>query len=126
MSEEHAARTHRRAEEPLAHYPGPDGRRRVIPTAGRNRQSSREAQLPGDVLTQSPALLRSFVNLGHPRARDLEGLQDLLRPVAMTHVEQERSCGVGGIGSLLAGEEEPHVVLGEEDACDTGEVLRLL
>ena len=49
---------------------------------------------------------------------DFGGLQDLLRPAAMGHVEKQRAGGVGHIGGAFAGEAKADVVLGKHYGAD--------
>ena len=115
-----------RRDRPLAHDADADRRRRVVAAARGDRQAAREPELVGHVVAHRGRHLGPLVDLRQPLARDLERVEDLGRPVARAHVEQQRAGGVRGVGRALAGELEPHVVLRQQHARDARVRVRLV
>ena len=62
----------------------------------------------------------------HPGGVDLERREDLGRPVAGGEVEQDGPRPIGLVEGVLAGEPEPHVVLGQENVRHPAPDLRLV
>ena len=74
-------------------------------------------------------LARHLGRLEHrrqPLGRHLERVQHLVAPAPSGHVEEERAGCVAGVGRLLAGEAQAHVVLREEDVSRTRVELGLV
>ena len=54
--------------------------------------------------------------------RDVERGEELGRPIALSHVEEEGPCCVGGVSGVSASEAQADVVLRQEDVGDTSVV----
>ena len=85
------------------------------------RQPRRRRRGRGDLARHVGAL----VHRGQPVPRNLQHLEDLLRPPPPAQVQQERARCVGDIRGAVAGEHQPDVVLGQQDAPQTGVRHRL-
>src|ERR671914_938516 len=106
VGEEDAARADGGVDEPGSNDARTDGRRRVVAAACRHGDALREAELLGNALAKDARALGAFVDFGHPLLWDLQGVQDLTRPVAGPHVEEQGAGRVRGVRGVLAREPE--------------------
>jgi hypothetical protein len=60
------------------------------------------------------------VQAGQQSLVDLQQLQQLVRPDAVDHVEQQHAAGVADFGGVLAGHAEADVVFGQQDVLGFG------
>ena len=104
-----------------------DRRRRVVAAARRHRQPAGSPSSAAIVVAHRARLLRALVDAGQPLARDLQRRQQQ-RPTSArsADVEQQRARGVGGVGRLLAGQPQAHVVLRQQHRCHARVVLGLV
>src|SRR5688572_29414445 len=89
VGEEDAAGADGGVDEPGANDSRTDGRRRVVASARRHGDAWREPEFFGNALAKSTRALGAFVDFGHRFLRDLQSVQDLTRPVAGPHVEEQ-------------------------------------
>ena len=126
MSEQHAAGADRAADEAFADNPVADRSRRVVPTAGGNRDSRRESEIVRDVRSQPAGGVGALEDLGQPLGTNFQRLQDFSRPAAGFEIEKQGSRRVGGVGCLFARELEADVILGQQDGGQSSIGRRLL
>ena len=74
------------------------------------------APISGDLLAQRARDVRALDEFGHVRFGKTRGGQHLGRPATLAHVQPQRARRVRGITRLLAGHEQPHVVLRQQHA----------
>ena len=70
--------------------------------------------------------VRAFGQAGHQVIVDVQGIEDLLGPAAVGHVQQVGAAGVAHFGSVLAGQLEAHIVLGQQNVANLGPQFRLV
>ena len=116
MREQHPARADGARDETLADHADADCGGRVVAATGRDRQAAWKAEVVGHRITYDGGDLRPFIDSRQPFARYLERVQDLVRPAARPHVQQQRAGRIRGVGGPLAAELQPDVVLRQQDA----------
>jgi hypothetical protein len=118
VGKEDAARAHGGVDEPPTHDARTDRRSGVVAPARGHGDVREKAELFGHALAEGARVLGALVDSWHPVVWDLQSVQDLAGPIARPHVQQQGARGVRGVGSVLAGEPQPYVVLGKQDAGD--------
>ena len=110
----------------VAHHAGAHGRGGVVARAGADLHVLREAQQLRDLRPQRADRLIALVQRGHLCFRDAAQIKHFLRPALVRHIQQQHARGVGIVAAVHTGEDVVHIVLGEHDLRDPGEVLRLV
>jgi hypothetical protein len=98
------------ADDAVAHGP-----RRAIAGAADHQAIGGQAQQFGGLAGERAGWLLGFVAIGQQRAIELELFQQLRRPVALGHVQQQHAAGVADVGGHLAGHAAADVIFGEQD-----------
>ena len=115
--EHDAGRPHRDAQRPGPVDADAEPARGLVARARRDGDAGRRpAATPPATRARSAATPRSISSVS----------QHLVAPAPLRHVEQQRARGVGDVDRPLAGELEPHVVLGQHHVRDPGVVVRLV
>ena len=115
--EGHRARRHDTDPDPVGRLVAAAGHdRRALPQAGRRRRGGRHHA--GD--------RRALEDRRQPGWVDLECADDLGRPGPPGQVEQDRPCAISRINRVVAGQEQPDVILGQQDVGDPGPGLGLV
>ncbi len=97
-----------------------------VTAAADHRQAARQPKPVGQIVAQPAGHLVRFVSARHHRCRDLDALEQGLAPLPPGHVEEPGAGGLGDLGGMLAGEQQPNVVLGVQEALEPRVALGLL
>ena len=116
----------RRADDALAHDAVADRCRSVVAGPGGDLESGRQSGRSRGRITDSSGNIGTFEDGRQPASRNLERIEDLIRPCAPAKVQQQSAGSVRHVGGVFAGEPEADVVLGQEDAAHFGVGLGLV
>ena len=125
MRKEHAAASDRGADPARRDNAGADRGGRVVTGPRRHGKICRQSQLAGDRGKQPATDLGALQHLGHPVRWNVEGGQDLRRPIAAADVEEQGSRCVGHVARQFTGELHPDEIFGQEHVAQMAILDRL-
>jgi hypothetical protein len=109
-NEDHARRAERQQRIAVLDDTDADGTRRIVAAARRNRHLGHAPEL-GDFGSELAGDRRPFEQGRHLRLRQSAGGEDLVAPAAATDVEPQGAGAVRQVRCLVAGHQQPDIVL---------------
>ena len=116
--EEHARRAERDEGRARRDRADAAGRRRVVAGAAGDDGRLRHAPARGEHGAELTGRLGALEERRHLVAVEVRRREEIVRPVALRHVEPRRAGGIRHVGGVVAGEPEPHIVLRQQHLRD--------
>ena len=126
VDEHHAAGADRRRKRAARDDAGAHGIGRAVAGAADHHAIGRKPKLLGDRRRQFAGDLLRLIACGQQRLIELQLFQQLFRPVALGHIEQQHAAGVAHFGGKFARQPAANFILGQQHLGQLVEVLRLV